>query len=269
MFENRFGLSLIELMVVLAVVGIVSVGMADYISHISDEQRIMMQNTEALSIDNNLTTLMTPDMPHCTGNIYAANITFTGAPPATANLACPGSSCAQNALYYYTPSGTKLAKDIVTGTDLDSTGLEVSSVELINISGTGPYTANVVINFSSPIPPDPPSFELPAPIMINASTSSGGTKLQSCVQQTMTSGLTPELPPGHVGPGNCLGPPSIPAGWFPLKKLGPQKNCFAYVVANGAGNSFSSEGCYYNSIDGWIYGCDNNSAIFCGWTCFQ
>ncbi len=194
-FHNRRdferGFSLIEVMVVLAIMSIISIGMADYISNITNQQRIMMQNTEALSIDNNLTSLMAPETPHCTGNVYAADITFTGTPPTTACLAGPSSDgCTHQSLHYYNSSGTALAKDIITGTDLDSTGLEVSSVELTNISGSGPYTANVVINFTSAIPPDPPSFELPAPIMLNTSTSGGSTKFQSCSTSACATGYT-------------------------------------------------------------------------------
>ena len=217
-FHNRRdferGFSLIEVMVVHAIMSIISIGMADYISNITNQQRTMMQNTEALSIDTNLTSLMAPATGNCTGNVYAADITFTGSPPTTACLAGPsGSGCAHQSLHYYNSSGAALAKDIITGTNLDSTGLEVSSVELTNISGTGPYTANVVINFTSAIPPDPPSFELPAPIMLNTSTSGGSTKFQSCSATACATGYT--LVSNGSGDQFCINTHANPPSMFP------------------------------------------------------
>ncbi len=197
-FAKVCGFSLIELLVTLAVMSIGMVVMAGYMSYVTNQQRILMQNAEAISVDNNLTNLMVTGSQHCSGNIKLAKISFkSGSPPKTPiNLACqppplgPG-GCPLQDLFYFDSKGKVLAPDIITGPQTDGSGLNISTIQLENVLGPpgGPYSADVVISYGGTSPPG--AFKVRG-VSFGASTSGGSDLLDSCLQaqSTCATGFT-------------------------------------------------------------------------------
>ncbi len=175
------GFSLVEILVALAVMAIGMLALTDYISLMSNQQRLLMQKSEAIAIDTALTNIITsPNQPHCSGNIKAANISFpTGSPPtAPVNVACP--TCTVTVFNYYNSAGTIVGPAVPMGPQPDGSGLDVASIQLKNLQyiSASEYSGDLYINYGGP-PPVPPSAKV-ASVILMASTSSGTDTLQSC-----------------------------------------------------------------------------------------
>ena len=184
------GFSLIEMLVALAVMSIGMLALTDYISTISNQQRILMQKAEAVAVDTSLTNIIASTSQHCSGNIKAANISFpSGTPPATPiNVACP--TCTVSTFNYYTSAGAIVGPAVPMGLQPDGSGLDIASIQLENIKyiSTDEYSADVYISYGGP-PPVPPSAKV-ATVMLVASTSGGSDTLQSCAQGQCAAGYT-------------------------------------------------------------------------------
>jgi prepilin-type N-terminal cleavage/methylation domain-containing protein len=252
--SRRSGFTLLEVMIALGVAAVGLLALASWAANMSRQQQMLSQKMITLEVNSGVQSLMN-NMSQCTFN--TKNLAWPhSTPPAAVSLA--------NGLWIYnTLTNAQIANVAKVGLIPSGYGLSIKDIELVNIQsiGTGSYSADLQIDFSTPFPLNPVRF----PNVILATAQVGGNdQIQNCGVAAANMGFTGVLP---AGVGSCQNGPLASWQQVPGGFIGAQRNCIAFIEYFGKTYRYNSAGCYYNPTDGWIYGCSGDDFLACGYFC--